>query len=245
MQCTIKKINGIHHLYSNELATQSAIDPAAPHKIVMQNLQYLMGCLMFMSAPKRILMLGVGGGSLIHFFRHYCPKAHITGVDIDEELINQMHEQFLLPKGDELLHYEFADAHSWVFDNKHSYDLIIVNIFDANHMPSWVLGKDFMQQLAQRLNNNGCVAWNTLISSDHEFNSFYSNLRSVFNQRTLCLASEEYENTLAYSFNFGLEQSDMSSLIQLAEQHSAHYELPFHEILNVLFSTNPIDSGFI
>lgn len=245
MNYRIEDKDDIRYLNSSESATQSAINLKQPHKIIMQNLEYTMGCLMFMPPPKNILLLGVGGGSLIHFLRHYCPKAAITGIDIDESLLKAMHDEFLLPHADALLNYEIADAQTWVKHDKNKYDLIIVDLFNEHSMPQWVVEKDFMQDLKNCLAPQGCVAWDTLIASDQEFNHFYSNLRTIFQQRTLCLAAEDYENTIAYSFNFDLEQAGMGHLIQLAQQHSAHYDLPFHQILNVIFNTNPIDSGFI
>ncbi len=245
MDFRIKEENGIRYLYSSDSATQSAVNLQQPHKIVMQNLEYAMGCLMFMAPPKNILMLGVAGGSLIHFFRHYLPQAKITGIDYDQTLLQTMHDEFLLPLANETLSYEISDAQTWLKHNKTQFDLIIVDLFDEQNMPSWVMSKDFMLELKNSLSTQGCVTWNTLISSEHEFNQFYSHLRGVFQQRTLCLSAENYENTLAYSFNFDLEQSDMGHLIQLAQHHNSQYELPFHEILNTIFNTNPIDSGFI
>ncbi len=245
MQCRIEDKNGIRYLYSGESATQSAINLEQPHKIILKNLEYALGCLMFMPEPQNILLLGVGGGSLIHFFRHYCPKAKITGIDIDQSLLQTMHDEFLLPQADLLLNYHIADAQDWVKNNTTQYDLIIVDVFDEQYMPEWVLEETFMLDLKKSLSEHGCITWNTLIATDAEFNQFYKTLRSVFQQRTLCLAAEDYENTIVYSFNAKLEQTDMGHLIQLAQQHNEHYELPFHEILNVIFNTNPIDSGFI
>jgi len=245
MDCRIEDKDGIRYLYSGESATQSAINLKQPHKIILQNLEYSLGCLMFMPKPKKILLLGVGGGSLIHFFRHYCPKASVTGVDIDDALLTTMHESFLLPHADALLSYEIADAQTWVKHDTNKYDLIIVDLFNEQTMPEWVIEKEFMHDLKNLLVPTGAVTWNTLIATDQEFNHFYGNLRATFQQHTLCLAAEDYENTIAYSFNYRLEQSDMGHLIQLAQQNTEHYELPFHEILSVIFNTNPIDSGFI
>ena len=245
MQCRIEDIDGIRYLYSGESATQSAINLAQPHTIMLQNLEYAMGCLMFLPKPKNILLLGVGGGSLIHFFRHYLPQAHITGIDYDPELLQTMHDQFRLPKEDHYLSYNIADAQTWIKTNATQFDLIIVDLFDEQDMPKWVIEKEFMFNLKNALTEQGCVTWNTLIATDHDFNHFYSALRDVFQQRTLCLAAEDYENTIAYSFNSPLEQSDMGHLIQLAQQNNEQYELPFHEILSIIFNTNPIDSGYI
>lgn len=245
MHCRIHDKEGIRYLYSGSSATQSAINLQQPHKIMLQNLEYAMGCLMFMPVPKEILILGVAGGSLIHFFQHYLPDTRITGIDYDAKLLQTMHDQFLLPEADEKLSYCIADAASWVKTHPLKYDLIVVDLFDEQQMPKWILEQQFMYDLNNLLSDKGCISWNTLIETDHDFKQFYSKLRCTFKQRTLCLAAEDYENTIAYSFNYDLKQSDMGYLIAAAQKNNAFYELPFHDILNIIFNTNPIDSGFI
>jgi len=245
MHYRLEDKEGIRYLYSGESATQSAINLTQPHKIILKNLEYALGCLMFIPKPQNILLLGVGGGSLIHFFRHYCPNASITGIDIDSSLLQTMHHEFLLPQADSLLTYHIADARDWVKNNNSLYDLIVVDIFNEQFMPTWVLEDAFISDLKQSLSQHGCITWNTLITTDTEFNQFYKSLRSIFQQRTVCLAADDYENTIVYSFNAKLKHADMGHLIQLAEQNNKQYHLPFHEILQVIFNTNPIDSGFI
>lgn len=245
MDYRLQDKEGIRYLNSSDSATQSAIDLNNPHKIILKNLEYAMGCLMFMQTPKNILLLGVAGGSLIHFFRHHLPSSHITGIDYDEALLKDMQSEFLLPKADKNLTYIIADAQTWIKQNDSQFDLIVVDLFNEQAMPEWVLNKDFMLDIKQHLNQGGCVSWNTLISSDHAFTQFYNALRLVFNKHTLCLAADDYENTIAYSFNYELEDASMGHLFQLAQQQSEQYDIPFLEILNVIFNTNPIDSGFI
>ncbi len=245
MQYRIEEKHGIRYLYTGESATQSAIQLNQPHKIILKNLEYALGCLMFIPPPENILILGVAGGSLIHFFRHYCPQAQITGIDIDGELLHTMQHDFLLPQADALLNYHIDDAQVWIKTDNTHYDLIIVDLFNENDMPTWVIEKTFIQNLKQRLTSQGCVTWNTLIESEEEFNHFYQHLRSVFQQRTLCLAAEDYENTIAYSFNTHLKHTDMSYLLQLAQYKKQNYDLPFHTILHAIFNTNPINSGYI
>ena len=95
-------------------AVQSAINSQAPQLLVMKNLQYLMGILLFIPPPEKILLLGVGAGSLVHFFRHYLPESHITGVDYDAELIHIAQTKMMLPEADERLNLVIDDAHRYI-----------------------------------------------------------------------------------------------------------------------------------
>lgn len=233
-------------VFSNQpQAIQSAINIQAPQKLVMTNLQYLMGILQFISPPQKILLLGVGGGSLVHFFRHFFPQSHITGVDYDQQLIQFAQTKMQLPEAGQQLQYVFADARQYIQQCQQHYDLIVVDIFAGSQSPEWTRDKAFIQQLKNCLSNQGAIACNMLISSDQSFKKFYSLLRELFNRQTLCLESPEYENILLYALNFSVESRTMMQNLQLATELNDRYQLPFTEILQVIYNINPVDSGII
>jgi len=226
-------------------ATQSAINKKIPQQLVMQNLQYLMGILLFIPPPKKILLLGVGAGSLVQFFRYYLPQSSITGVDNDEQLLDIAHQQMMLPTADARLNYIVQDAQQYIIDCYQQYDLIVVDIFNGSESPQWTRDKSFTQQLKNCLSDQGAVAYNMLINSETDFNLFYSLLRLTFEQQTLCLETEEYENILLYALNFKPEQRSMLQNIQHAQALQGEYLLPFSQMLSVIYDINPVDSGVI
>ena len=93
--------NSIHLVYDRDRlelrgrdkALQSVINLGKPQQLELANLEYLMSVLLFMPAPRRVLMLGTAAGSLLHFLQHHFPQADITAVDIDAELIEPHAEQ--------------------------------------------------------------------------------------------------------------------------------------------------------
>jgi len=226
-------------------AIQSAINLKQPHQLVMKNLQYLMGILLFMPAPQKILLLGVGGGSLIQFFRHYLPQSHITAVDFDHKLLQLAHQQMLLPQASPQLSYAIADARQFIADSTQQYDLIVVDIFDGSQSPKWLLQDDFTRQLQGCLSSQGALAYNLLIHSETMFSTFYKRLRAVFKTQTLCLEVDEYENILLYALNFDARKRSMMQNIEFAAQIEAQYQLPFSQILSVIYNINPVDAGII
>ena len=226
-------------------AVQSAIVKSAPEQLVMQNLQYLMGILLFIDAPKKILLLGVGAGSLVHFLRFHFPASHITGIDLDESLVQMARRDLLLPAADENLNYVIADARQFVESSTEQYDLILVDIFEGSQTPGWIFSLDFTRQLQRCLTPRGALAYNLLINSDRGFQQFYAQLRRVFKQQTLCLESEQYANILLYGLNFSATPKSMGELLQMAQQAEQRFNLPFHQILSVIFNINPQGGGII
>ncbi len=226
-------------------ATQSAINQKNPQQLVMENLQYLMGVLLFIKPPEKILLLGVAAGSLVQFLKYYLPESYITAVDYDRELLEIAHQQMLLPEADKQLSYVIQDAQQYIHSCRQQYDLIVVDIFDGSQSPQWTQEKDFTEQLQKCLTACGAVAYNMLINTEETFNSFYNLLRETFAGHTLCLETEEYENLLLYALNFKPKQSSMMQHLEYAQELQQQYQLPFNQILSDIYDINPVDSGII
>ncbi|MDJ0833482.1 MAG: methyltransferase domain-containing protein [Gammaproteobacteria bacterium] len=230
---------------SDREAIQSAIDIKQPHRLVMHNLVYLMGILLFISPPKRILLLGVGGGALVHFFRHYLPASRITAVDYNAELLQIASREMQLPAADEHLQYLVADAREYSESCAERYDLIVVDIFDAGLTPGWLLQQPFSQQLRQCLTARGGLAYNLLPRSEHQARRFQQMLDKLLHQQTLYLETEAYENLLVYGLNFKTKARTLEQQLAHCAELEDQYELPMCQILSMLYDRNPQGSGIL
>jgi len=231
-------------LYSGG-ALQSAIDLQYPHKLALKNLAALMGILMFMPEPKQVLVLGIAGGSLLHFFQHHYLQCHLNAVEIDVELLELMHTHMHLPKANDQVTYVIDDARHYMQHCQQKFDLIIVDLFIDNKSPRWLLDAESMQSIHRCLSDNGGVAYNLMISSEHEFNQYYRDLRHVFNRRTLCLPVDDLDNTLAFAFRYEVPERDMTWYMQKALQLGDVHGTDYMEILSTIYTTNPGGSGVI
>jgi len=226
-------------------AVQSLIDPRCPERLVMQNLQYLMSILLFIPPPRRVLLLGVGGGALLHFLRHHFAQAEITGVDIDATLLKTAERELGLPAADARLRYVIEDARRFIEAEREHYDLIVTDIFDGPQSPQWVIEPAFLQALRQRLTARGGAAWNLLIGSEQRFIRFYRDLRRVFGGLTLCLEHDDHENLLAMGFSAAPEPMEMGARLQQAMTLGERLELPLAEALARLYQINPVGDGVL
>jgi spermidine synthase len=232
-------------LRSNSNTLQSIINVDHPEQLALKNLQYLIAVLLFMPQPKRILLLGTGGGSLVHFLRHHYPDSHLTSVDIDGELLDLMHEKMHLPKADDQLTYVIDDAAHYLQHCNQTFDLILVDIFIGDQSPDWLLSSANMQLLYTLLNSSGAVAYNLLIDDESEFDQYYRDLRSVFSQQTLCIPVAGYDNTIAYGFRSQTEEQDMSTYMQQALSLGETHDINYMEVLSAIYATNPSGAGVI
>jgi spermidine synthase len=229
---------------SRDNSLQSVIDLQNPHYLELRNLEYLMAALLFIPGPERILMLGTAGGSLLHFLKHYYPGAHLTALDIDVEMTEELLQREILPAADIGLEYVYADAEHFIRSCDQKYDLILVDVFRGSQSPAWLLEMQSSSRLLRLLNDPGAVAYNLIINSEHDFKGFYRDLRLVFAGQTLCLPVKDFENTIAFAFR-SPQQRDMSANMREAMDVSERLGLDLMRVLSVIYNTNPVDRGVI
>lgn len=130
---------------------------------------------------KNILLLGVAGGSVIQtLVNDFNFKGKITGVDIDEEIIEIGKLYFDLDTF-ENLEIIISDAEVFVKNNADKYELIIIDIFQDNVMPDFLFEVSFINNLKKRLGHNGNILFNTIVfdRNDVERNKKYENLVTI------------------------------------------------------------------
>ena len=232
-------------LRSHDKALQSVINLDRPQRLELANLEHLLSVLLFIAEPQRVLMLGTAGGSLLHFLRHYYPKANITSVDIDAELVDRLLQLEILPEADERLDYVHADARQYIADCDKPYDLVIFDIFEGAQTPAWSQQDSVMQQLYELTARGGALAFNLLIESDHDFGQFYRNLKRRFDDCSLSLPVAGLENRVVYGVRDPGPAGDMAQNMEAAMALSTRLEIDFMRILSVIYNTNPAGRGLI
>ncbi len=237
--------DGRLELRSQDNTLQSVIDLRNPHRLELRNLETLMSVLLFIPEPERILMLGTAAGSLLHFLRHYYPRASITALDIDVELVEKMLQMKFLPPASDGLTYVYDDASRFILASEQEYDLILSDVFTGAQSPAWLLEKKYIGGLYNRLSERGALAYNLLIDSEHDFKLFYRDLRLVFERQTLCLPVKGLENTIAFGIRQPLPKRDMGWYMQQAMTLSERLEIDFLKILSVIYNTNPVNAGVL
>ncbi|MFV8334218.1 spermidine synthase [Flavobacterium sp. GSP14] len=114
----------------------------------------------------QILILGVGGGSVIKTLVDEIKfKGSITGVEIDPEIINIANTYFKL---DEIKNLTIVidDAFEFVLKTKAKYDLIIIDIFQDTTMPNFLFETFFTNRVCSLLKSLGFVLFNTMLLND-------------------------------------------------------------------------------
>jgi spermidine synthase len=139
--------------------TESVTDLRNPDKLVLRYSQLMSIATIYPEEPKKILMLGLGAGSISTYLGRFMPDAEIDTVEIDRRVIDVAKEYFGL-RETKRVRYLAADGRVFLNRNKGPYDLILLDAYRGGFVPFHLLTREFYELVKQRLTPGGVVAAN-------------------------------------------------------------------------------------
>jgi spermidine synthase len=115
--------------------------------------------LAFPEETRRILMIGLGGGSISTYLGRAMPEATIDTVEIDPAVIEAAKAYFGIRESPRV-RYLSGDGRVWLKRNARTYDLILVDAFHGGYIPFHLLTKEFYELVKQRLAPKGAAVFN-------------------------------------------------------------------------------------
>ena len=103
-----------------------------------------------------VLVLGLGGGSVVKPIRKYWPRAKITGVDIDPVMVKLGQKYLKLDKSVQVI---ISDASSYML-HATCYDLVIVDLYQGKKFPKQFETDNYIHLLRSNLLRSGVVVIN-------------------------------------------------------------------------------------
>jgi spermidine synthase len=111
---------------------------------------------------EKILLLGLGAGSVLETIRKQHSKtAHITGVEIDEVIVNIAKEEFGI-YNNHCTKIVILDAFEFMQVNTTRYNLIIIDLFIVDTIPDPALASPFLNQVTDAIEPGGQLIFNTI-----------------------------------------------------------------------------------
>ncbi|MBU2940787.1 methyltransferase domain-containing protein [Lacinutrix sp. C3R15] len=109
---------------------------------------------------KHVLLLGLGGGSVIYSLREkFGFNGHIQAVEIDDKMISIAKNDFNISASQNLTISKY-DAYKFVQENNKKQDLIIIDLFINNQVPSQFYSSFFCENVSKLMNKNGYFIFN-------------------------------------------------------------------------------------
>jgi predicted membrane-bound spermidine synthase len=139
--------------------TESVANLTDPDDLPLRYAQVMTIATIYPDAPKKILMLGLGGGSISTYLGRFLPEAAITTVEIDPGVITAAKTYFGL-RETERMRYRAGDGRVFLNRSKESYDLILLDAYRGGYVPFHLLTREFYTLVKQRLAPGGAAAFN-------------------------------------------------------------------------------------
>ncbi len=132
-----------------------------------------------------ILILGLCGGSLVKLLKKYFSNAKIIGVEIDKIMVD-LGKDYLGLGNFKNLEIKIMDASDYVeqtIENKKTFDLIFVDMYQGDRVPKFLEDEIFLKKLKKILKEKGIIVFNRLYYKNHIFeaNFFLDKLKKIFN----------------------------------------------------------------
>jgi spermidine synthase len=156
-------------LFERGGARQSVVKLGDPAALSLPYANVAFAGLALCEAPRRVLVVGLGGGTLPMFLRHYYPDATIDGVDINPDVVD-VARRFFGFREDARMRGIVADGRAFIEKTREPYDLIFLDAFGADSVPPSLTTLEFLQAVRRALRPTGVVVGNVW---DRAYNPLY------------------------------------------------------------------------
>lgn len=79
---------------SGEIVVESRVDVARRHELLVPYTRTMFASYLFVDDPEHVLIVGLGGGAMVHFLEHYDPDLAVDAVEIDPAIVEIAHDYF-------------------------------------------------------------------------------------------------------------------------------------------------------
>ncbi|TMK21324.1 MAG: hypothetical protein E6G75_02835 [Alphaproteobacteria bacterium] len=139
--------------------TESVSNLLDPDDLPLRYAQVMTIATIYPETARKILMLGLGGGSISTYLGRFMPEAAITTVEIDPGVITAAKTYFGL-RETERMRYRAGDGRVFLSRNDELYDLILLDAYRGGYVPFHLLTREFYTLVKQRLTPGGAAAFN-------------------------------------------------------------------------------------
>lgn len=194
---------------------QSCMRLDAPDDLVLDYTRTMMGFLLLTPPAPKVLMIGLGGGSMLKYLHRHAPTADLTVVEISPEVI-ALRDEFCIPPDGERLRVLCADGAAFVAAPPHRYDVILVDGFDGTGIPADLCSRRFYTQCRQALSACGVMVANVQAETS-QARQLRERVGKVFDGQCIMVESDEGGNEIVTAVN------DRTELDALAADFAARW----------------------
>ncbi len=203
MSCSIdiSETSGVRYLHFGSTWIQGAMRIARPWNLELEYTKEMMASLLLREDshfPRKVLLIGLGAASLTKFLYRNYPLAKLTVVEIEPNVVAAARQYFKLPEDPLRLNIVIGDGAEYVLNSSRTYDLILVDGFDADARAGALDTLPFYQAVRAHLNDNGIMSVN-LLGRSKGFGASVERISKAFENRAIAFPSCDSGNTICFA----------------------------------------------
>jgi spermidine synthase len=212
---------------------QSSMSLSRPNRLVLSYTHCMMASLLIDEHPERVLVIGIGAGSLVRFLHKHLVNCRIDGIDNAMHIIKLARGYFSLPESERLT-ISNLDGFNYLqqLPTPQEYDLILVDAYDGAGMAASIYHRACFELCRHHLRPGGIISINLWSGDQARMNEVRNDLVECFGPlltlpvpnrgNIIYLAGRQIDLDLAMRRN-------RTELDQLSD----HFDIDFHTIVGI------------
>jgi spermidine synthase len=168
----------------------------APDELVVPYTQTMMGFLLFKPRPAKIVVIGLGGGSIPKYCYAKMPQASVLVAEINPDVV-ALRDLFCVPRDDERFQVLCEDGAVSVRNASNSVDVLLVDGFDMNGQSAQLCTQVFYDDCCRSLAPDGMLVVNLAVEDPHVERSV-ARIRHRF-ENAVVVESQDCSNRVVFA----------------------------------------------
>lgn len=208
-------------------AIQSRMHLARPDELSLAYTRAMMGGLMFLPHARDFLMIGLGGGSLAKFIHRRLPRARVTAVEINPQVLIAARTMFGVPKDGARFNVLLGDGAKVIGTlPPAAFDVVLLDAYCGGRQVRSITRRAFYQRVRRVLRPGGVLVVNC-IADDPGLRGYLDNLCTAFDGRVWAMPAPPDDNLVVFALGEAAEEPTTASLRLRALRWQARLSLPF------------------
>jgi len=151
---------------SGEEAVQTMVNIKKPYELLHAYARTMFASYLLVPKQEKVLIVGLGGGAMVHFLKHYDPDVHVDALEIDPAVVKVADRYFDIRSAGNV-NIMTDDGIKYLENTDNRYDAIYMDAFlkpsqdtDATGKPLAMKTAQFYKEVQKRLTHEGIVVFN-------------------------------------------------------------------------------------
>jgi len=145
--------------FGSDGVRQSVVKVGDPDHLELPYARVMVSGLAFYPEPKRVLIVGLGGGTIPGFLHKHYPQTRIDVVDIDPVVLEAARKFFGF-REDAALRAYVQDGRRFIEERPKAYDVIFLDAFGSENVPYHLATQEFLEAVRRSLTSQGIAIGN-------------------------------------------------------------------------------------